>query len=244
MSYVLIIGAKSDIAKEVAREYAKNGYNLYLAARNAVEELEELAVDIRVRSEVNIELLEFDITDYASHQNFYDSLHEKPLGVIVVSGYMNEQRIVEKDWDESLQTINVNYTGAVSILNIVANDFETERRGFIVGVSSVAGDRGRKTNYIYGSAKAAFSTYLSGLRNRLFESGVSVLTVKPGFVATKMTEHLDLPQKLTAEPEDVANDIFSAQQKGKNILYTKAIWQLIMLIIKHIPEFMFKKMSI
>jgi len=121
---------------------------------------------------------------------------------------------------------------------------ESKRNGFIVGVSSVAGERGRKANYIYGSAKAGFSTYLSGLRNRLYESGVEVLTVKPGFVATKMTQDLDLPEKLTAEASEVAEDIFNAQQKGKNILYTKWIWKYIMLIIKHIPEFMFKKMSI
>ena len=243
MSYVLIIGAKSDIAKEVARTYAKNGYNLYLAARK-VEELEDLKQDIEVRSGVHVELKEFDITAYETHEKFYTGLEEKPLGAIVVSGYMVEQKLAQKEWNESLQTINVNYTGAVSILNIIANDFETERRGFIVGVSSVAGDRGRKANYIYGSAKAAFSAYLSGLRNRLFESGVSVLTVKPGFVNTKMTEKLDLPEKLTAEPEDVANDIFNAQQKGRNVIYTKSIWMLVMLIIKHIPEFMFKKMSI
>ncbi|MCF6339184.1 MAG: SDR family oxidoreductase [Sulfurimonas sp.] len=243
MSYVLIIGAKSDIAKEVARVYAKNGYNLYLAARGA-NELKDLKQDIEVRSNVKVEIKEFDITAYNTHEKFYTNLEEKPLGVIIVSGYMVEQKIAQKDWDKSLNTINVNYTGAVSILNIIANDFESERRGFIVGVSSVAGDRGRKANYIYGSAKAAFSTYLGGLRNRLFESGVSVLTVKPGFVNTKMTENLDLPEKLTAQPEDVANDIYNAQQKGKNILYTKSIWLLIMLIIKHIPEFIFKKMSI
>ena len=243
MSYVLIIGAKSDIAKEVARTYAKNGYNLYLCARDSAS-LEDLKQDIEVRSGVHVELKEFDITAYETHEKFYTELEEKPLGAIVVSGYMVEQKLAQKDWNESLQTINVNYTGAVSILNIIANDFETERRGFIVGVSSVAGDRGRKANYIYGSAKAAFSAYLSGLRNRLFESGVSVLTVKPGFVNTKMTENLDLPEKLTAEPEDVANDIYNAQQKGRNVIYTKSIWMLIMFIIKHIPEFMFKKMSI
>jgi len=243
MSYVLIIGAKSDIAKEVAREYAKNGYNLYLAARDS-NSLQDLKTDIQVRTKIEIELVEFDITKFDTHQNFYDSLPEKPLGVVVVSGYMNEQKVCQENWDESLNTINVNYTGAVSILNIIANDFEKNKRGFIVGVSSVAGDRGRKANYIYGSAKAAFSTYLSGLRNRLFESSVHVLTVKPGFVATKMTEDLDLPPNLTAQPEDVAKDIYNAQQKGKNILYTKSIWQLVMLIIKHIPEFMFKKMSI
>lgn len=243
MSYVLIIGAKSDIAKEVARVYAKNGYNLYLAARNS-EELEDLKQDIEVRSSVHVEIKEFDITAYETHERFYTELEEKPLGVIVVSGYMVEQKLAQKDFKESLNTINVNYTGAVSILNIIANDFEAERRGFIVGVSSVAGDRGRKANYIYGSAKAAFTAYLGGLRNRMFDSGVHVLTVKPGFVNTKMTENMDLPEKLTAEPEDVANDIYNAQQKGRNVLYTKSIWMLVMLIIKHIPEFMFKKMSI
>jgi len=243
MSYVLIIGAKSDIAKEVARVYAKNGYNLYLAARES-SSLEDLKQDIEVRSGVEVKLKEFDITAYDTHEKFYSDLEEKPLGVIVVSGYMVEQKLAQNEWSESLQTINVNYTGAVSILNIIANDFESERRGFIVGVSSVAGDRGRKANYIYGSAKAAFSAYLGGLRNRLFESGVSVLTVKPGFVNTRMTEKLDLPEKLTAEPEDVANDIYNAQQKGRNVIYTKSIWMLVMLIIKHIPEFMFKKMSI
>ncbi len=243
MSYVLIIGAKSDIAKEVARVYAKGGYDLYLAARES-KALEELKQDIEVRSGVEVELKDFDITAYETHEDFYNSLAKKPLGVIVVSGYMAEQKEAQKEWSKTLESINVNYTGAVSILNIVANDFEKEKRGFIVGVSSVAGDRGRKANYIYGSAKAAFSAYLSGLRNRLYESGVQVLTVKPGFVETKMTENLDLPQNLTAKPEDVAKDIFVAQQKGRNVLYTKTIWMFIMLIIKHIPEFIFKKMSI
>jgi len=243
MSYVLIVGAKSDIAKEVARVYAKNGYDLYLAARDS-SSLEDFAKDLRVRSNQDIQLKELDIAAFDTHSAFYNSLGDKPLGVIVVSGYMAQQHETQKDFTETLNTINVNYTGAVSLLNIVANDMESQKNGFIIGVSSVAGDRGRKANYIYGSAKAAFSTYLSGLRNRLYESGVSVLTVKPGFVATKMTEDLDLPEKLTAQPQDVAQDIFSAQQKGKDILYTKWIWRYVMLIIKHIPEFIFKKMSI
>ena len=243
MSYVLIIGAKSDIAKEVAREYAKNGYDLYLAARD-VQSLEGLANDIHIRSGVDVKLKEFDIAKFETHQEFYETLEPKPLGVIVVAGYMAEQKTCENEWSETLNTINVNFTGAVSILNIIANDMEQNKNGFIVGVSSVAGDRGRKANYIYGSSKAAFSAYLSGLRNRLYESGVKVLTVKPGFVATKMTAELDLPAKLTAQPEDVAKDIFNAQKKGKDVLYTKGIWRFVMLIIKHIPEFMFKKMSI
>ncbi|XOB61314.1 SDR family oxidoreductase [Campylobacterota bacterium DY0563] len=243
MSYILILGAKSDIGKSLARTYSKNGYDVYLAGRD-IEELSEFSNDLKIRYEVNISLKEFDITDFSSHHDFYNSLDIKPLGVIVVAGFMAEQSECEKDWEKSLNTINVNYTGVVSILNIISNDMGKNRNGFIVGVSSVAGDRGRKANYIYGSSKAAFSTYLSGLRNRLYESKVQVLTVKPGFVNTKMTQGMDLPEKLTSEPEEVAEDIFKAQQKGKNILYTKRIWLLIMFIIKHIPETIFKRLSI
>ncbi|MFW0883662.1 SDR family oxidoreductase [Candidatus Acidulodesulfobacterium sp. H_13] len=243
MSYVLIIGAKSDIAKEVARVYAKNAYDLYLAARNA-ETLNELAQDIKLRYGKDVQLRELDLVAFDTHRDFYDSLEPKPSGIIIIAGYMGRQEKCQNDWSETLNTINVNYTGIASLLNIVANDYEKNGSGFIVGVSSVAGDRGRKANYIYGSSKAAFSAYLSGLRNRLFKSGVRVLTVKPGFVYTKMTQGLDLPAKLTAKPEDVANDIFNAQQKGVDVLYTKAIWRFVMLIIKHIPEFIFKKMSI
>ena len=243
MSYVLIVGAKSDIAKATAREYAKNGYDLYLAGRN-INEIEDFENDIKIRSNVDVKLKELDMIDFDSHEQFYNSLDPKPLGVMVIAGYMAEQKTCENNWSETLNTINVNFTGAVSILNIVANDMEKNKNGFIVGVSSVAGDRGRKANYIYGSSKAAFSTYLSGLRNRLHESGVKVLTVKPGFVATKMTAGLELPPKLTTQPENVAKDIFIAQYKRKDTIYTKGIWRVVMLIIKHIPEAIFKRLSV
>ncbi len=243
MNYVLIIGAKSDIAKELAKIYAKNSFNLYLSGRNK-NEIELIAKDINIRFGVKTLAKELDVTDYKTHKTFYNSLNPKPAGVIIASGYMAEQKECEKDFEKSLNTINTNFTGAVSILNIIANDFEEKKKGFIVGISSVAGDRGRKTNYIYGSSKAAFTAYLSGLRNRLSASGVKVLTVKPGFVDTKMTRGMDLPARLTAKPEIVAKAIFKAQKKGKDILYTKGIWRYIMLIIRHIPEFIFKKMSI
>jgi decaprenylphospho-beta-D-erythro-pentofuranosid-2-ulose 2-reductase len=243
MKTVLIIGAKGDIAKAVARKYAKEGYNLQLAGRN-INELEPFSQDIHLRSKAEVELLELDVTSFEQHQAFYDALEPKPDGVIYIAGYMVDQEVAQKSFEESITTINVNYTGGVSLLNIIANDFETKGSGFIVGVSSVAGDRGRKANYLYGSAKAGFSAYMSGLRNRLAGKGVEVLTVKPGFVNTQMTEGMDLPEKLTAEPEQVADDIYAAQQKGKNIIYTKAIWRYVMLIIQHIPESIFKKMSI
>jgi len=243
MSYILIIGAKSDIAKATAREYAKHGYNLYLAARN-LDELKEFSNDLTVRTQRTVKLVELDILDYKAHQSFYDKLDEKPLGVISAVGYLGEQEKAQADFTEAQQIMDTNYTGIVSLFNIIANDFEKRKSGFIVGISSVSGDRGRKSNYIYGSAKAAFTAYLSGLRNRLYDAQVHVLTVKPGFVATKMTEGMDLPEKLTAQPEEVAEDIYKAQQKGKNVLYTKRIWRWVMLVIRNIPEFQFKKMSI
>lgn len=243
MSYVLIIGAKSDIAKATAREYAKHGYDLYLAARNS-EELKEFAQDVITRTQKEVKLLELDILDYKSHQAFYDQLEEKPLGVISAVGYLGEQEKAQEDFKEAQQIMDTNYTGVVSLFNIIADNFEKRRSGFMVGISSVAGDRGRKSNYIYGSTKAALTAYLSGLRNRLYDAQVHVLTVKPGFVATKMTEDMDLPEKLTAQPEEVAKDIYKAQQKSKNVLYTKRTWKWVMLIIRNIPEFQFKRMSI
>lgn len=243
MSYVLIIGAKSDMAKAIAKVYAQNGYDLYLGARNIIE-LETFSNDISIRTGQDIKLLELDVLDYDNHQSFYDQLEEKPYGVISTVGYLGDQKKAQTSFNEAKKIIDTNYTGVVSLFNIIANDFEVRGSGFMVGISSVAGDRGRKSNYIYGSAKAALTAYLSGLRNRLNDSGINVLTVKPGFVNTKMTKDMDLPEKLTAQPEDVAQNIFEAQQKGKNVIYTKWIWKWVMSIIKMIPEWKFKGMSI
>ncbi len=242
MSYVLIIGAKSDIAKAVARRYAKEGYNLYLAARDSNEQ-EEFANDIHIRTQKDVKCVELDILDYTSHKAFYNALEEKPFGVLSAVGYLGEQNKAQNDFKEAKKIIDTNYTGIVNLFNIIANDFEKRKSGFIIGISSVAGDRGRKSNYIYGSAKAAFTAYLSGLRNRLYIANVHVLTVKPGFVVTKMTEGMDLPKKLTVQPDVVAEDIYKAQQKKKNVVYTKWIWRWVMLIIRAIPEFKFKRMS-
>jgi short-subunit dehydrogenase len=140
-----------------------------------------------------------------------------------------------------LKTINANYTGAVSILNIISADYASRQSGSIIGISSVAGNRGRQSNYIYGSAKAGFTAYLSGLRNKMYHSKVHVLTVLPGFVYTKMTEHLKLPKPLTANPEEVASAVFNGVKSRKNIVYVKWFWRWIMLIITSIPESMFKK---
>ena len=243
MSYVLIVGAKSDIARAIAKEYAKHGYDLYLAARK-INVLDEFAKNINIKTQRVVKLLELDILDYERHQAFYNQLVEKPMGVISAVGYLGDQEKAQSNFREVNQILDTNYTGIASLFNIIANDFEQRGSGFIVGISSVAGDRGRKSNYLYGSAKAAFTTYLSGLRNRLYEANVQVLTVKPGFVNTQMTAKMDLPTKLTAQPEEVAKDIYDAQNRKKDQLYTKWYWKWIMMIIKMIPEFKFKKINL
>nr|MBL0687651.1 SDR family NAD(P)-dependent oxidoreductase [Sulfurospirillum sp.] len=164
MSYLLIIGAKSDIAKAVAREYAQNGYDLQLCARD-VKELEEFAQDIRVRTNRVVKLVELDILKFETHDSIYKQLDEKPLGVLSAVGYLGEQKHAESDFKEAKKIIDTNFTGVVSLLNIIADDFEKRKSGFIIGISSVAGERGRKSNYLYGSSKAALTAYLSGLRN-------------------------------------------------------------------------------
>lgn len=243
MKRVLILGATSDIAKALAHEFAGQGYDLVLAARNS-DRLVEVLSDIKIRHAVDVESVEFDALDYAGHAYFYDALTPKPEVAICVFGYLGDQERAQSDFSEAELVINSNYTGTVSILNIIANDFERRKSGTIIGISSVAGDRGRQSNYIYGSAKAAFTTYLSGLRNRLARAGVHVITVKPGFVRTKMTAKLPLPNLVTAQPEQVAGDIFRAYRAGSNQVYTLWMWQYIMLIIRHIPEAIFKRLSL
>jgi len=243
MATVLLLGATSDMSLALADYYAKNGDHLILAARSD-EKLALIAKDLKVRFESAVETVVFDATDFDSHQHFYNSLSKKPDVAICVFGYLGEQEKAQQNWDESKRIIDSNYTGAVSILNIIANDMEARKQGSIVGISSVAGERGRMTNYIYGSAKAGFTAYLSGLRNRLCKSGVHVMTVKPGFVATKMTEGLDLPGPLTANPKDVQKAIVNGLKSEKNTLYVMGRWRLVMFIIRSIPEFIFKKLSL
>lgn len=228
------------MGRALARKFASHHYNIQLAARH-IEELKPLQSDLVIRYNIQCQLAPFDATDFGSHTAFYKNLPTAPDITICVFGYMNDNEVVIRNQEETLRTIHTNYTGAVSILNEVALDYSTRKAGSIVGISSVAGERGRQSNYIYGSAKAGFTAYLSGLRNKLFADGVHVVTVLPGFVYTKMTAHLNLPKPLTAQPEDVAEAIFSAVKKKTNVVYVKWFWRWIMLIIKMIPEFIFKK---
>lgn len=243
MPTVLILGAASDMAVAIARKYASAQYDLLLAARN-IPRLNSLASDLKIRYNVNCSLLEFDALDYTSHTAFYNSLPLIPEIAICVFGYLGDQDKAMQDWEHASQIIQSNYSGAVSILNIVAASFVSRGSGTIVGISSVAGERGRKSNYIYGSAKAGFTAYLSGLRNDLFHKGIHVMTVLPGFVNTNMTSGMKLPPLLTAQPDEVASDIFNAVKSKTDIIYVKWMWRWIMLIIRNIPEFIFKKMKL
>lgn len=240
MPTILVLGATSDIGVATARKFAQHKYDIHLAARDPAK-LNTLRSDLSIRFNIQCCIHSFDATDFNSHKAFYESLLPAPDVAVCVFGYMNENEITINNPDETLKTINTNYTGAVSVLNIIASDYASRRQGTIVGISSVAGERGRQSNYIYGSAKAGFTAYLSGLRNKLYEKGVHVVTILPGFVYTKMTEHLNLPKLLTAQPADVAKSIYDAVQKKKNIVYVKWFWRWIMCIIKLIPESFFKR---
>lgn len=242
MPNALILGATSDMAVAIAHKFASEGYSLSLAARK-VEHLKPIQSDLHIRHQVKVGVYAFDAADFASHQTFTQNLSQRPDVAVCVFGYLGEQPKAQTDWQEAQRIIDTNYTGAVSVLNLLANEMEQRGSGTIVGISSVAGDRGRMSNYLYGSAKAGFTTYLNGMRNRLAHSGVHVVTVKPGFVQTKMTESLDLPKPLTAQPKEVANDVYKAFKKQKNTIYTKWFWRWIMLIIKTVPEPIFKKMK-
>jgi decaprenylphospho-beta-D-erythro-pentofuranosid-2-ulose 2-reductase len=239
---VLILGATSDMAVAIARQLAIEGYSITLAGRNP-ERLSAIEGDIRIRYKVMATSVYFDALDFKSHDVFYNSLPEKPDIVICVFGLLGDQAQAEIHWEKCLEIINSNYTGTVSILNIAANDFERRKKGVIVGISSVAGERGRQSNYIYGSAKAGFTAYLSGLRNRLYHHGVHVVTVKPGFVKTKMIENLKTPGLLTASPKKVAEKISRAILKKNDTIYVLSIWALIMMVIRCIPESIFKRLK-
>lgn len=243
MKRVLILGATSDIAKALAHQFAGQGFQLILAARQ-VQRLAEVVTDLEIRHDIKAEAVEFDALNFAGHADFYAALSPPPEMAICVFGYMGDQQTSQADFDEAKKVIDSTYTGAVSILEIVAADFERRKSGAIIGISSVAGDRGRQSNYIYGSAKAAFTAYLSGLRNRLAKSNVRVITVKPGFVRTKMTANLSLPPLVTAKPEQVARDVWRAYQTGRDQVYTLWMWRYIMLLIRNIPEFIFKRLSL
>jgi len=242
---ILILGARSDIGRAVALEFAMRGYAVQLAARQA-DTLAADKADIEVRSNRAVTLHELDARDVGSHEAFVDSLPVLPDVVVTAIGFMGEQAQNELSVDKTVTVLRSNFEGPASLFTVLANRMVARGSGALVGISSVAGERGRATNYVYGAAKAGFTAFLSGLRNRLAKgkTGVHVVTVLPGFVNTAMTAGMDLPAKLTAEPAELGKAIWKAVEKGRNVIYVRPIWRLVMLIIRHIPEGIFKKLSI
>lgn len=240
---VLILGARSDIGMAVAHRFAAQGYRVQLAARDAAS-LETDKSDIEVRHGASVTLHEFDALATQTHAAFVAGLPELPAIAVCAVGLLGDQTASERDVKSAIQVMRSNYEGPASILAELANRFVERGSGTLVGISSVAGLRGRATNYVYGSAKAALTTFLSGLRNRLARHDVHVVTVLPGFVATRMTEHMDLPKLMTARPQEVAEAIHRAAEKKYNIIYVRPVWRVVMSAIKLIPESVFKKMRL
>ena len=236
----LILGGGSDIGLAIARRFAESDIPVQLAARRP-QELEEDVCDIQLRYGVQVSAHRFDILDTAGHNEFLDALPVLPDIVICVVGLLGNQEENQRDMSIATKVMRSNYEGPAMILGLIANRFEGRGSGTLVGIASVAGDRGRATNYVYGSAKAGFATYLSGLRNRLSRKGIHVVTVKPGFVNTRMTKGMNTPKLLTAEPTEVADAVYKAVQRRKDVIYIRSIWRVIMALIGAIPESLFKK---
>lgn len=238
---ILIIGAKSDIAVAVAHKFASEGYNLQLAARNS-SELDAVVSDLKIRYEINVSAYELDILKYETFSDFIDSLECLPDIALSAVGILGNQIDDEKSFPNSALVMRTNYEGPSLLLGEIANRFEMRGSGSIIGISSVAGDRGRASNYIYGSAKSGFTAFLSGLRNRLHKSNVNVLTVLPGFVKTKMTHEMDLPDLITSSSSEVARLIYKNSFQSKE-LYPFP-WAMVMFVIKSIPERIFRRLQL
>lgn len=241
---VLILGATSAIARATAAAFAARGDTLYLASRD-LDELQRSAADLRLRYGVEVHCACFDAQATDTHEIFFKSVVASMpnlSGVVLAFGYLGDQQAA-RDFKVGAQVIASNFTGAVSILSLCADYLESLQRGFIIGISSVAGDRGRQSNYVYGAAKGALSLYLQGMRNRLFASGVRVITIKPGFVDTAMT--YGLPGLfLVASPQDIGTRIVASLTKSADVVYLPWFWRYIMLIIKLIPEPVFKRLKL
>jgi short-subunit dehydrogenase len=227
----------------VAEEFLRQGREVLLCARDAGA-LRRQAGDLEIKYGPKVRTRVWNLLDHPDHAAAMEECFARPVdGVFMAAGVMFPQSECEGDDEKTLLTFQVNLVSVAVLLNRFAERFALQGSGFISCVSSVAGDRGRQSNFIYGSSKAGLSAYLQGLRNRLAPKGILVQTVKPGFVRTRMTAAMpDSP--LMAQPEKAARDIVSAIIKRKDVVYTPFFWKYIMLIIRAIPERVFKRMKL
>jgi len=243
---VLIVGATSTIARHAAGELAARGARLHLAARDEAD-AERIGRDLEVRRGAEVSWGPFEATDYEDHERLLDGATDAMGGLdglLVAVGMLGDQARADADPGHLRDVIEVNYSAPASLIAAAANRFEAQGEGWIAALSSVAGDRGRSSNYAYGSAKAGLTAFLEGMRGRLHGSGVHVLTVKPGPTDTKMTFGMDDPPPLMAEPEPVAERIVWAIKEDKDVCYAPPIWRYIMAAIRLIPAPIFKKLDL
>ena len=241
---ILVLGATSDIAQALCKVFAENeGASLQLAGRDR-KSLERAKRDLEIRYGVSASAHVFDATQLESHRAFYDSLPVKPDVVILAFGYLGDQKQAQEEISELKRIIQTNLVGAASVLEIVARDLEQRGHGSVIILSSVAGQRGRASNYIYGASKSGLTALASGLRNRLYSRGVHVMTVLPGYVRTKMTSDLAAPDFLIAEPDPVAREIYRGYKKKRNVIFVRWYWRWMIAALRLIPEGLFKRLNV
>lgn len=242
---IVVLGATSGIALEVQRQLANRGCELFLVARSP-QRLAALQSDLSARGAKQVLTCAADLASVAQHVAIFDHIRRQFAGydtVLLTYGSMQDQKYSEASLDILLDELNVNFVSASAILTLFAADLEQRRTGCIAAITSVAGDRGRRSNYVYGSAKGALSLFLQGLRSRLHPAGVNVITIKPGPVQTPMTDHLPNGARF-ADPELVARDIVRAlERRSPDVLYTPKIWRYVMTAVEHIPETIFKRLN-
>jgi len=246
MKKVLIVGATSSIASACARLWAQQGSEFFLVARNA-EKLEQTRADLIAQGAKSVTVHTMDAVDFSAHPSMLESclaaLRQIDIALIA-HGTLPDQKACEGDVQVALKEFANNGTSVIALLTLLANHFEQQHCGTLAVISSVAGDRGRPSNYLYGTAKAAVSTFCEGLRARMFKVGVHVIDIKPGFVDTPMTKGLPLPGPLVSKPEQVGLRIVKGIERKVDVLYAPGFWAVIMLIIKNVPNFLFKRANL
>lgn len=242
MRKILIVGATSAIAEQAARRFAAAGDALFLSGRNA-ERLDAIEKDLKVRGATRVGTYIMDADDLAAHAPMIDTAYAALDGldtVLVAYGTLPDQSACAADPAKAVAAWHTNAVSVIALLTDIANRFEKQGHGTIAAISSVAGDRGRASNYVYGSAKAGLNAFMDGLRHRLFAVGVQVVTIRPGMVDTPMTADFD-KGPLFASPEKVGGDIHAAIEKGKPVCYTPRIWWWIMTVITALPRAIFHR---
>ena len=240
---MIVLGSNSDISLAFVEKVLKEGQRfplVYLFTSN-VDKTMKLARHIEAKYDQKCEIVEFDLTK----NNNYDAIaHVESDLLFCASGFLgknSEEGLY--DLNNTIRIVEINYSKLIQLINFFAQKMEAKGQGTIIALSSVAGERGRQSNFIYGSAKAGFTAYLSGLRNYLYHKKVHVMTVIPGFMDTEMTADIETPKPLTAQPAQAADIIYKAYKKKRNVVYVTFVWWGIMMIIRNIPEFIFKKLK-